>query len=374
MGKRAHILIKRLFCTFKYGKRDMIMTMKWTGTQIQTRKGLQKAIAPEIISASRSTDIPAFYSEWFINRLREGYVKWVNPFNQRPQYVSFEKARVIVFWSKNPRPLIPFLPEIEARGLYYYLQYTLNDYEDEGLEPGVPPLKERIATFAAISERIGKERVIWRFDPLVLLQGLDVDGLLNKVKRLGDAIASHTTKLVFSFGDISLYRKVQNNLNMAGIKYLEFDQEAMIQAASGIANLCRRWGISAATCAEPIDLSSFGIGHNKCIDDELILRISNGDPVIRQLLSSESVNGQESIFISSKRTKKSLKDTGQRRACGCVLSKDIGQYNTCPHLCAYCYANTSEKIVRRNLMRASATGESIIGEVVDDKNHDGESC
>jgi len=333
--------------------------MIWPETKIETRQGLVRAIAPEIISASRSTDIPAFYSEWFMTRLREGYVKWVNPFNLRLQYISFENTRVIVFWSKNPRPLVPFLPEIEARGLAYYFHFTLNDYEHERLEPGVPPLKERIETFVSLSTRIGKERVIWRFDPLILTPELGVEGLLEKIKRVGDKVGRHTTKLVFSFADIGRYRKVQANLKRAGINYLEFSEAAMTEAAKGIQRLCNQWGISASTCAEPIELSFYGIEHNKCIDDDLILRITNCHPGIRRLLGL-NVAPQGDMFAPLKETRTIPKDPGQREACGCVLSKDIGQYNTCSHLCTYCYANSSEKAVRRNSARASRNSESII--------------
>ena len=98
--------------------------------------------APVILSVSRSTDIPAFYAEWFVNRLREGYAVWYNPFNQRPMRVSFERVKVIVFWTKNPAPLIPYLSELDRRGVHYYFQFTLNDYEREGFESRVPHVSE----------------------------------------------------------------------------------------------------------------------------------------------------------------------------------------------------------------------------------------
>ena len=103
-----------------------------------------EALAPVIISASRSTDIPAFYAKWFINRLRAGYCVWYNPFNQKPTYVSFANCKVVVFWTKNPKPLIPYLHELDERGIHYYFQFTVNDYEAEGFEPNVRPLTERI--------------------------------------------------------------------------------------------------------------------------------------------------------------------------------------------------------------------------------------
>ena len=115
--------------------------------EIVTDNGITvKAMAPVIVSASRSTDIPAYFSKWFISRFkgRRGYVKWFNPFNQKPVYVSFEKTKVIVFWSKNPKPLIRYLPELDAAGVHYYFQFTLNDYQQENLEPNIPSVESRI--------------------------------------------------------------------------------------------------------------------------------------------------------------------------------------------------------------------------------------
>jgi hypothetical protein len=137
--------------------------------KIITDSGQQvDAQAPIIVSASRSTDIPAFYAKWFINRIKLGYVVWYNPFNQQPIYVSFKNCKVVVFWTKNPKPLIPYLKELDALGIHYYFQYTLNDYEKELLEPNVPALEKRINTFKELSNLIGKEKVIWRFDPMIV--------------------------------------------------------------------------------------------------------------------------------------------------------------------------------------------------------------
>lgn len=117
-----------------------------------------EAVRPVIISASRSTDIPAFYAKWFINRLKAGYCVWYNPFNQQPMYISFQNTKVVVFWTKNPEPIIEYLPELDKRGIHYYFQVTLNDYEQEGFEPNIPPLHDRIAVFRNLSEKIGKEK------------------------------------------------------------------------------------------------------------------------------------------------------------------------------------------------------------------------
>jgi hypothetical protein len=172
-------------------------------------------------------------------------------------------------------------------------------------------------------------------------------------------VAPYTDKLVFSFVDIGVYRKVQNNLNRTGIEYAEFTREIMGTAAQEIGTLCKGWGVTAATCAEHEDLSRYGIVHNRCIDDELILSIAGKDNSIRRLLGvDETAQGDMFTSLENKRT--NLKDPGQRAECGCVFSKDIGQYNTCSHLCVYCYANTSEKVVRKNIDMSSNLSDSII--------------
>ena len=145
------------------------MANPWQDTNIITDDGqVVRGIAPVIVSASRSTDIPAFFSKWLFNRLDKGYVKWINPFNRStPQFVSFENLRVFVFWTKNPKPIIPFLKTLDERGINYYFQYTINDYDIEGFEPNVPSLSERILIIKELAEVIGKEKIIWRFDPLI---------------------------------------------------------------------------------------------------------------------------------------------------------------------------------------------------------------
>ena len=180
---------------------------------ITTRNGAQvEAQAPVIISASRSTDIPAFYAKWFINRLREGYCVWYNPFNQQPMYVSFKNCKVVVFWTKNPEPIMPYLHELDQRGIHYYFQVTLNDYMDEHLEPNVPSVEHRVAVFKKLSDMIGLDKVIWRFDPLIVTPDITPRKLLTRIWHIGNMLKGYTDKLVFSFVDVKTYRKVQNNL------------------------------------------------------------------------------------------------------------------------------------------------------------------
>ena len=249
----------------------------------------REAIAPAIISASRSTDIPAFYPKWFFNRLAKGYCIWYNPFNRQKIYVSFARCKVIVFWTKNPKPILPYLHELDERGIHYYFQVTLNDYTDEGFEPSVPSVEERIRTFRELSERIGHERVIWRFDPLILTPDMTPRALLSRVWKIGNRLKGYTDKLVFSFVDVKAYRKVQNNL-VKETPY--FDKESVETAeakdwqrqelAEGLAKLrdawvSEGWNLRLATCAEDIDLEKYGIEHNRCIDGELMERVFGDD-------------------------------------------------------------------------------------------------
>lgn len=299
---------------------------------VTTTQGELPAQAPVIISASRRTDIPAFYQDWFMHRLRTGYVKWINPNSSKHQFISFAKTRVIVFWSKNPFPVCEHLPELDAMGLNYYFTYTLNGYEQENLEPNLPSLRDRIDTFKRLSDTIGKGRVIWRFDPLILSDTITVDSLLEKIYNIGKHIHSFTEKLVISFIDINKYYKVKRNLAKAAFEGCkEFTVENIATIAQGLQDMNRQWNITTATCSEEADLSEFGIIHNKCIDDALMIRQFGHDKALMEFLGYPSLAEE----------KKVLKDAGQRKTCGCILSKDIGFYGTCPHICTYCYANSS---------------------------------
>lgn len=297
---------------------------------------------PVILSASRATDIPAFYAEWFMNRLRAGRFAWRNPFNPaQVQTVSTVQVRAIVFWTKHPAGLWPHLDELDRMGLHYYFQYTLNDYEAEGLEPRVPKLGARVDLFRRLADRLGPERVVWRLDPLLQTDRLGVPEWLDRAQRLMAALAPHTRKLVFSFADIAAYPAVRRNLARAGVVAREFTHEEMEEFARGLAGINRAHGLALATCAEEIDLAAFGIVRNRCVDGALLAKLWPQDEALMEFLGSRAAR----------------KDKGQRQACGCMASKDIGRYRTCPHLCAYCYANSSPSEVERNVRAHRPAGE-----------------
>lgn len=345
-----------------------------------------EALVPVVISASRATDIPAFYSSWFFHRLRRGYCVWINPFNNNQRsYVSFERCRVIVFWTKNPRPILPYLHELDERGIHYYFQMTLNDYEAEGFEPNVPPLAERIATFRELAGLIGRERVIWRFDPLIFTPSLPPRELLRRIWMIGNQIAPYTEKLVFSFVDVRAYRKVQQNLvketscfTKDSVMQAEMDAAQRQEMVEGLVRLRDMWAgqgwhLTLATCAEDMELESYGIVHNRCIDGELMERLfgddkqllhylRTGEWIERSQLERDQLQGQLPFdeLSQPQEKRKNMKDKGQRKICGCMVSKDIGLYNTCRHFCAYCYANASREAVQRNVTRHKDDSESLI--------------
>jgi len=338
----------------------------WAEISIHNDDGQeQTAKAPLVISASRATDIPAFYSDWFFNRLEKGHVKWINPFNGKATYVSFLHTRAIIFWTKNPRPIIPYLQYLNSRNINYYFLFTLNDYEKEGFEPNIPDLNQRIETFKDLSEKIGKERVLWRFDPLLLTTELTPSELTQRIEYIGNQVRSFTDKLIFSFAQINCYKKVQRNLiantaqfTQGNLATGEFTNKQKYEVAEKIGELAKNWNIQAASCAEKLDLTAYGIKHNKCIDDELMRRIFPKDKPLMHFLDTGDPTpaSQRSLF---KAQETSIKDTGQRKQCGCIPSKDIGRYNTCPHLCVYCYANSNRTSTLKNFNTHNPNAETI---------------
>ena len=351
---------------------------QWQKTQIQRDNGMMaEAQAPVIISASRSTDIPAFYADWLFHRLKVGYSAWTNPFNGVKSFVSYEKCRFIVFWSKNPKPLLEHLDELKERNIGCYIQYTLNDYEKEGLEKGVSALDERIDTFKRLVDKLGKGRVIWRFDPLILTDKISLDDLLRKVENIGDQLFGYTEKLVFSYADIALYKKVKANLEKSHVNYTEWTVEQMEEFSQRLSELNQKWHYQLATCGEKIDIERYGIQHNRCVDDDLMIRFAHHDKALMDFLGVKIKTIENSLFdtepipanalmLSETQyalKKKDNRDKGQRQFCGCMVSKDIGEYNTCPHLCEYCYANASKEKAQENYNKheMNPLGETIIG-------------
>ncbi len=293
-----------------------------------------------ILSVSRRTDIPAFYSEWFMNRIREKYVLVRNPMSYHAVsrvILAPEVIDCIVFWTKNPAPIIPYLTEIDKEYKYYF-QFTLNGY-DQDVEPNLPSLDERIDTFIKLSKQIGKECVIWRYDPILVSEKYDIEWHKNKFMYIAERLSKYTTSCVFSYLD--MYDKISGN--MRGINSMQINISDMRNIAQILKNEADKYGIILKTCSENVDLYDMGIEHSCCIDPKLI----------------SSLVG---FNISCK------KDTNQRQSCGCVESVDIGQYNTCRHGCKYCYANYSLQSVCNNTKKHNPNSPMLLGNIEDGDN------
>ncbi len=302
-----------------------------------------------IISASRRTDIPAFYSDWFMNRIREGFFHRVNPFNSN-QVSGFslnpEDVDAICFWTKNPKPLMQHLDELDQSGFNYYFQFTLNPY-DKTFEPNVPSLEARISIFQELAERIGPERVVWRYDPVILSSATPVNWHLEQVEHVAEQLASSTRRLIFSFYDF--YGKGQGRLHAAlqgtGIDLEDITAlnktEELMALVYGFKAVADRYNHNLLSCSEDVNLSAAGIEHGACIDGKLIHELFGG-------------------FPSTK------KDKNQRQACGCVESVDMGMYNTCHFGCTYCYANFNEGMIENNRNKHFKDSPSLLGRCEDE--------
>ena len=242
----------------------------------------------------------------------------------------------------------------------------------------MPKLSERVDTFKLLVDKLGKGRVIWRFDPLLLTDDISIDALLTKIERIGDQLQGYTEKLVFSYADILSYRKVKANLEKNHIPYQEWTESQMLEFAERLAELNKKWGYTLATCGEKADLQQFGIEHNHCVDDALIIRFAYEDKKLMDFLKVKTFPmpvpnlfgeseplPEDAILLPNNTyaTHGDNRDKGQRQFCGCIVSKDIGEYNTCPHLCEYCYANSSKEIAVRNWKehKKNQFGETIKG-------------
>ena len=269
-----------------------------------------------IISASRRTDIPALYPQWFLNRIRAGHFISVNPWNSRQVRridVSPENVDCIVFWTKDPQDMISFLAELDNAGYRYYFQFTLNAY-GKNVEPGLRPKTEVIDTFRELAGRIGKDRVVWRYDPIILNEITDIKWHDENFAMLCEKTADLIDTCVISFFDP--YPKLRSEL------LRKSSDEEMLLLCSMISKTACKYGISLKACCEELDMSCFGIGKSACIDIRRIERIC-GHPV------------------------EAIKDRNQRKGCGCVKSIDVGKYGTCIHGCIYCYANFDLEAVNK---------------------------
>lgn len=288
-----------------------------------------------IISASRRTDIPTYYSNWFFNRIMNGYILVRNPIHTHQISkipLNPDVVDGIVFWTKNPIPMLDRFNVL--REYMYYFQFTLNSYAQD-VETHVPnKQKHIIPAFKKLSDMIGPDRVIWRYDPIFLNDTYTPEYHIQYFEKIAKELSPYTKKCTISF--IDFYRNTSKNVSDLSLH--DFPEEAQKDLAKELAAIAHSYGLLIDTCAEGIELQEYGIGHARCIDDRLLSKLLDCPLDIR-------------------------KDKSQRLACGCVESIDIGAYDTCRNGCKYCYANYSEKTVCSNFARHIPDSPLLFGEV-----------
>jgi len=286
-----------------------------------------------IISASRRTDIPCFYSEWFMNRLKAGYVLSKNPMNPAQiKRISLSPNDVdcIVFWTKDPQNMLDKLPDINQMGYRYYFQFTLNPYGRE-LERNLRDKADIVQTFVQLAEHIGSRRLIWRYDPIVINDRYTVEYHIKSFEALCSHLQGSTNRCIISFVDN--YRKLKGPVREHIIR--DIGEELQQTIAGCFAKIADSYGIELMACCEQAGLAAFGLKASACIDKGLI----------------ESICGYP---LKVKR------DKNQRPGCNCAESVDIGVYNSCSNGCLYCYANHSETSIRKNIMRHDPEADILI--------------
>ncbi len=293
-----------------------------------------------IISASRRTDIPCYYSEWFIKRLQAGYVLTRNPMNySQVSRVSLSKDVVdcIVFWTKDATNMLDKLKYVDELGHKYCFQYTITPYGID-IEQNLRPKEQIIDNFQFLSSSLGKHRMLWRYDPIIVNENYTVDYHKESFEKICESLSTYTDRVIISFVD--LYAK----LRLKGIQEIPLEIIEILSKAIGA--IARKHNIIVQSCCENYDLSKFNIHQGGCIDLSVI----------------EKVCGY----------KLNLKtDRGQRKNCNCVESIDIGAYNTCLSGCLYCYANFNDETVKANYKSHNASAEFLLGErKVTDKIYD----
>ncbi|MEI7810966.1 MAG: DUF1848 domain-containing protein [Ignavibacteria bacterium] len=278
-----------------------------------------------IISASRRTDIPAYYSRWFMSRINEGFCLVPNPFNSKQiSLVNLTPVEVtaIVFWTRNPASLIEHLDILDKRGYKYYFQYTLNNYP-KIYEPYNPQYEHSLKCFKELSSKIGKGRVIWRYDPIIITSDLSLQFHADNFSKICSAVSGYTKRVVISIVDD--YKKTLRRLSKLNTDFKENQTEKndIEKLLKFIVTEASKNGIAVESCAEAKDYGHLGIIHGKCIDDKIL---------------------KDELGIDTGYKK----DKSQRLECGCAVSRDIGMNNTCLMGCEYCYATVSHETSVKN--------------------------
>lgn len=289
-----------------------------------------------IISASYKTDIPAFYGRWFMNRLQAGYCKCVNPYNRRAYRVDLSPEAVdgFVFWTKNIGPFLSSLEQVEERGNPFIVQYTITDYP-RSLEYSVVDGERAVSQFQRIADTYGPRVAVWRYDTIIFSSVTPYDFHLRNFERLARALEGSTDEVIVSFAQ--MYQKTRRNLNWAAERFSftweDPSDEVKLDLAMKLAQIAKSFGMQLTMCGQRQYLTP-DITDAKCIDAERLSDVA-GRPILAE-------------------------KKGHRAECGCYASKDIGEYDTCPHGCVYCYAVRNRKLAQRHYKRHDPESEFLL--------------
>lgn len=288
-----------------------------------------------ILHTGLRTDIPAFYPEWFVNRLKEGFVMVRNPYNpiQVTKYqITPEVVDVISFCTKNPAPFLPYMNLLKDYGQYWFV--TITPYGKE-IEPNVPDKEAVMKSFQELSKIVGKNSIGWRYDPIFISEDYGVENHIQTFEHMAETLAGYTDTCVISF--IDLYQKVLKNFPEAK----NVTKEERIQIAKEFVRIGKKYEMTIKSCAEGTELEVFGVDCSGC-------------------MTAATFEKAIGCFLEVPKVK------GAREECGCLLGCDIGAYNTCEHLCKYCYANYDVKTVMENVKNHKPDSPLLIGTLYND--------
>ena len=288
-----------------------------------------------ILNTGLRTDIPGFFSEWFYNRIEDGFVYVRNPYAKNQIYsyrLDPELIDCIIFCTKNPKPMFENLEKIDKFNQYWHI--TITPYGKE-IEPNVPPMNDVLESFKYLSKKLGKENVTLRYDPIFINEKYTLEKHIESFEYIINSLSGYTTEAIISF--IDLYEKTKRNFPKAR----EVTKDERLKLGKEFAQIGKKNNITIKTCVEGSELDKFGIDSSGCMTKEVIERAINKNLNVPK---QKARNGE----------------------CYCLLNNDIGEYNTCDHGCLYCYANSNKRLVKRNLKLHDPKSPILIGEIKED--------
>ena len=288
-----------------------------------------------IINTGQRTDIPAFYSKWFINRIKEGYVLVRNPYN--PNLVTKFKldpnvVDVIGFCTKNPKPMFEYLDELKPFGQFWYISIT--GFEDD-LEPNVPKIDEVINDFKYLSNKVGKDSIAWRYTPIIINDKYTKERHIKTFEYIASKLSGYTNLVTFGFLDI--YPKLEKNHP----ELKDTDDLTKIEITKEFIKIAKKYNLELRLCSKEKWLKEYGVDIQGCMRLEDYERAIGKKLVIKKRMDA------------------------RKNYCACLISNDIGMYNTCPHLCKYCYANGDKKLIIDNYMKHDPNSPLLIGNITE---------